>query len=64
MYKIYASLFEKLLDISKKGKLHSESVIGKYLIDNNIKIARVNFIFERVRLNGSIPDHDKIYINK
>lgn len=57
--RIYASLFEKLLDISKKRKLHSESVIWQYLTDNNIKIARVNFIFQRVRLNGSIPDHDR-----
>jgi hypothetical protein len=57
-YKIYGQIFLQLLDLSKKMSLHSESILGLILRNNNIIVKRVNFRFARVRCNGRIDSGD------
>ena len=55
-YKIYGEVFTKLLDISKKQPLHSETIIGQIMTNNKINIIKTKFNFSRVRSNGLICD--------
>ena len=51
-YKIYGNIFSKLLEISKKQMLHSETILGEILDINKIKIIKIDFVFARIRNNG------------
>jgi hypothetical protein len=55
-YKIYGEVFKQLLKISEKQPLHSETVIGKIMNDNALKIIRIKFNFSRTRFNGYCVD--------
>jgi hypothetical protein len=55
-YKIYGEVFNLLLDISKKKELHSESILGEIMNNNNLDIIKVPFYFSRVRFNGIFVD--------
>ena len=55
-YKIYGKVFMKLLELSKKYQLHSETIIGLILNQEKINIQKVKFNFCRVRFNGRICD--------
>ncbi len=57
-YKIYGQIFLQLLDLSKKMPLHSETILGLILFNNNIFIKHINFRFARIRCNGSIDSRD------
>ena len=61
-YKIYGDIFLKLYELSLEMSIHSETVLGKILVDNNIKTKRINFYFNRIRMNKESPDNF-IYIN-
>ena len=59
-YKIYGEVFTKLLEMSKKQCLHSETIIGRILsIYNKLNIHRVKINFSRVRCDGQIVDKFK-----
>ena len=55
-YKIYGKVFLKLLELSKKYELHSETIIGLILNEEKIKTQKVKFNFFRIRCNGKTPD--------
>ena len=56
-YKLYGCVFNYLLDMSKTQELHSETVLGKIMVDeHNLRISRVGFHFCRVRCHGEILD--------
>ena len=58
-YKIYGEVFTQLLEMSKKQCLHSETIIGKILVDyNRLNIHRIFFNFVRVRCKGNIEKMD------
>ena len=57
-YKIYGKIFLQLLNLSKKMSLHSETILGLILDNNNIIVKRVNFRFARVRYDGTINRSD------
>lgn len=53
----YSSVFDELLEISKKESLHSETILGKLFVEKyNLSIKRIPFKFSRVRTNGKIVD--------
>ena len=58
-YQIYGNIFKQLLDLSKKQPLHSETIIGKIINENNIKITRIKFNFTRILFSGKIIDKFK-----
>ena len=58
-YKIYGEIFTQLFEMSKKQSLHSETIIGQIINNNNINIARIKFNFSRVRFFGIINAADK-----
>jgi hypothetical protein len=58
-YLIYGKIFNRLLDLSKKRSLHSETILGLILKSENIKVARVKFTFARIRMNGKKSGMDK-----
>ena len=58
-YEIYGNVFEKLLDLSKKQELHSETIMGQIISNAAITIKRVPFVFRRIRCNGKIEPKDK-----
>ena len=58
-YKIYGKVFDELFEISKKEPLHSETVLTKYLTENDIKYKYIWFVFKRIRQNGSVDPHDR-----
>ena len=51
-YIIYGKIFTRLLGLSKKHSLHSETILGLVLKSKKIKVARVKFTFARIRMNG------------
>lgn len=55
-YHIYGNIYYDLLEISKKQSLHSETVLGQHIHNNNVKVIRVKFNFTRVRCNGKCVD--------
>ena len=55
-YKIYGKIFLNLLEISKKQRLHSETILGYILEINKINAERVKFDFSRIRFNGEKHD--------
>jgi hypothetical protein len=55
-YKIYGGVFARLLDISKKQPLHSETIIGQIMKNHQTNIIRTKFNFSRVRFNGKCCD--------
>jgi hypothetical protein len=55
-YKIYGGVFNVLLDISKSQPLHSETIIGELLTKKCLNIKKINFMFRRIRFDGSSPD--------
>jgi hypothetical protein len=57
-FKIYGNIFLQLFEISKNQQLHSETIIGEVLSKNNIKIKRISFLFQRIRMNGENVDVD------
>jgi len=58
-YKLYGCIFDKLLEISKTHPLHSETIMGKLMIDvYRLNIKRIPFIFSRVRVDGTICKSD------
>ena len=57
-YKIYGNIFSKLLEISKKQMLHSETILGEILHRNKIKIVRIDFFFARIRNDGKTAKLD------
>ena len=61
-YKIYGNIFQRLLNISKRRSLHSETVLGAVMKNNGLKTIRINFKFSRVRCDGSIPKRDRFKI--
>lgn len=64
-YKIYGKVYKKLLDLSKKNILHSETILGIILKKiNNLNIKKIKFIFLRIRINGKICPRDKELIKK
>lgn len=58
-YKIYGLIFDSLLEISKKHPLHSETILGCVLKQNNIQVARIKFRFQRMRCDGKVEKNDK-----
>tara|TARA_Y100000996_G_scaffold365808_1_gene310736 strand:+ start:1405 stop:2157 length:753 start_codon:yes stop_codon:yes gene_type:complete len=58
-YKIYGKVFDELFEISKKEPLHSETVLTKYLTENDIKYKYIWFVFKRIRIDGSVDPHDR-----
>ena len=58
-YKIYGKVFHELFEISKKKPLHSETVLSKYLTQNDIKYKYILFVFKRIRIDGSVDRFDK-----
>jgi len=53
----YGSIFPILLDISKKKRLHSETVLGRLMTEYSFNVIRIPFTFLRVRCNGETePD--------
>ena len=57
-YWIYGNIFEKLLDLSKKISLHSETILGIILEKYNIKSKKIDYKFIRVRCNGEMNHLD------
>jgi len=55
-YRLYGNTFNKLLEISKKQSLHSETVLGQLISMYNITVVRIPFRFSRVRCNGEHVD--------
>tara|TARA_Y100000389_G_C17423914_1_gene498399 strand:+ start:224 stop:1051 length:828 start_codon:yes stop_codon:yes gene_type:complete len=51
-YKIYGNAFTKLLELSKKYSLHSETMLGMILKDEKIKNVKKPIHFLRVRYHG------------
>lgn len=50
------SSFNQLLDFSRNNKCHSESFLSNFMIQNDIKRILIdNFIFQRIRADGTIP---------
>ena len=60
-YKICGGIFPLLLGFSTKMKLHSETIIGRVLSENNIAVRRVKFHFARIRCNGGTKDFSGKY---
>ena len=58
-YKIYGKVFDELFEISKTQILHSETVLTKYLTRNNVEYKYIQFVFKRIRIDGSVDVHDK-----
>ena len=56
-YKIYGEIFNDLLEVSKKKELHSETIIGDKLQQQNISIYHIHFRFLRIRCDGRCEDH-------
>jgi hypothetical protein len=62
-YKIYGEVFTKLLKLSKSNMLHSETILGIVVCDENkLNINRVKFNFARVRMDGTIANADKQFL--
>lgn len=57
-YKIYGKIFLQLLDLSKKMQLHSETILGLILYNNNIIVKYVHFRFVRIWCNGNVENKD------
>lgn len=55
-YQAYGDLFHELLKFSKQEPLHAETILGKRLLNFNLKIIKVKFNFSRVRCDGKIAD--------
>ena len=54
-YILYGNIFQSALEYSRKMPLHSETILGHHLcVLHKIKIEKVKFIFQRVRINGNI----------
>ena len=51
-YMKYGSIFSLLLDISKKERLHSETILGRLMAEYSLNVRRIPFTFLRVRCNG------------
>jgi hypothetical protein len=58
-YKIYGNIFDSLLELSKTMELHSETILGYILKNNNIKVEKIKFSFMRIRCDGNISSKDK-----
>ena len=58
-YKIYGNIFDSLLELSKIMELHSETILGYILKNNNIKVEKIKFSFIRIRCDGNIDSKDK-----
>jgi hypothetical protein len=52
-YKIYGSIFNELLDYSKKYSMNSEDIYYKYILADNLSLKYINFYFNRVRADGT-----------
>ena len=63
-YKLYGDIYKYLLDISKIEELHSETILCKLMINYNLNIIYLDFLFLRVRFNGIITEEDIILFNK
>lgn len=63
-YKIYGKVFLELLELSKKMKLHSETILGLILTKNSININKIDFKFARVRCNGKIEKGDLKFLDE
>jgi hypothetical protein len=63
-YKLYGDIYKYLLDISKIEELHSETILCKLMINYNLKIIYLDFLFLRVRFNGIICKDDIDLFNK
>jgi hypothetical protein len=64
-YKLYGDIYKYLLDISKIEELHSETIICQLMINYNLNIIYLDFLFLRVRFNGIISENDiDIFNNK
>jgi hypothetical protein len=57
-YKIYGEIFKRLFYLSKKQPLHSETIIGQIVKNNNLNIIRVPFYFARIRFKGVWDKYD------
>ena len=55
-YKIYGNIFDQLLHLSRIMPLHSETIIGKLLLENQINIKYIRFRFQRIRIDGRNAD--------
>jgi hypothetical protein len=64
-YKLYGDIYKYLLDISKIEELHSETIICQLMINYNLNIIYLDFLFLRVRFNGIISEADiDVFNNK
>jgi len=57
-YSTYGGVFDKLLQISRRQSLHSETVLAELMHENKINIIHIPFLFQRIRCDGSTPDLD------
>jgi len=57
-YKIYGTLYEKLLEYSRIKKLHSEQ-FHYYYLSKLLTIKYIPFYFQRIRANGKIAEQDE-----
>jgi len=57
-YMHYGCVFPLLLEYSKRRPLHSETFYADYATSLRIRIVRVPFLFQRVRMNGRIDPRD------
>lgn len=57
-YKVYGDVFKLLLDISKTSPLHSETVLSNIISNSKINFVRINFVFSRIRCDGSVCNLD------
>ena len=57
-YKIYGTLYEKLLEYSRIKKLHSEQ-FHYYYLSKLLTIKYIPFYFQRIRANGKIEEQDE-----
>jgi len=56
-YRQYGDIFDKLLPLSEKQSLHSETIIGQLMNQYKINVIRIDFRFLRVRCDGKAEEN-------
>ena len=54
----YGDIFDKLLSLSERQSLHSETIIGQLMNECKINVIRIDFRFLRVRCDGKAEKID------
>ena len=57
-YEKYGDIFDKLLEISKREPLHSETIIKNILKEYGLNIKNIHYRFRRIRMGGVMKDMD------